>query len=256
MTLTENQIKTLHNNKFLATSDRYIPIKSIDVIQEFKNLGFSITDYRESNYRNLNKQNKVRHMIRMSIDADSGLRRDVVIFNSYDSSTSLRLNFGAYRGVCQNTLVFGDVLLPEERIKHTSLNPLERVREYGEQLKEVLEKEAILRNKMEVKRLSRYDLFLLAEKAISIREQNIDEVLDVNELNIAKRFEDKNNDVWTSFNRVQESLINGNYKKQGIYMDEYGKPQPVFKKAKIITDPSELIRINKSVHSLYAEMVL
>ena len=247
---------TINNDKFIATSDRYNVIKTNDVMARFQRHGFEVSDYKEANFRDPNKQNKVRHMVRLSIDSHTGLRRDVVIFNSYDSSTSLRLNFGAFRGVCMNTMVFGDMLLNEMRIKHTSLDPLVRVDEYAELLLSKLEEESELRSKMEQQKLSFYDMNRIAESALAIREKELDIILDPSELNITRRYEDKGKNLWLTFNRIQEALINGLYQKEGYVTNpDTDEKIKVFKKAKELKSPNELIRVNKELHTLCAEMV-
>lgn len=236
------------------TSDKYNVIQTSEVIDLFKNNGFSVSGYKESRTMTAENFNKGKHLVRMKLDTDltSGVDREVVIMNSHNGSSSLKLNFGLFRMVCNNQLVFGDSLLPTERIIHSVRDPWSRIEGYIDAMKSKLEEEQQLRRAMEKRRLTRFDLFQLAERAISIREDDTSKIVDPQELNRIRRFEDKGTDLFTSFNRVQEALINGHYQKEGTFTDEEGKTQPILKKAKIITNPSELIRINKEVHSLYA----
>ena len=258
MSINEIQLNhdVLNNNTYLATSDRYNVIKTSDVIARFRGHGFEISDYRESNFRDPMRQNKQRHMVRMSIDSHTGLRRDVVIFNSYDSSTSLRLNFGAFRAICMNTLCFGDSLLEEMRIKHTSIDPFHRIDEYADMLQSKLEEERVLRTKMENQKLSYYDMHKLADRALSVREDNLDKILDSTELLVTRRFEDTGKNLWLTYNRIQEALIGGLYQKEGYVTDPDTQEQiKVFKKAKELRAPNEIIRVNKELHNICAEMV-
>lgn len=249
--------KTINNTEFIAQSNKYLPIKTAEVISEFTKLGFSIEDYQEANFRNLNKENKVRHMVRMSADNDMGIRRDIVIFNSHDSSTSLRLNMGAYRGVCMNTMVFGDNLLPEERIKHTAKNAMDRVLEYAHLVLDKLDEEKQLRYKMEAQRISPLDLQLIAKEVIKIREKEYELVLDPAELTLIRRREDRDNNLFIVYNRLQEALLKGHYQKLGYMTDkDTGEKHEVFKKAKELTNPNEIIRVNKELHDLCSKLVL
>lgn len=252
--LTESNLRTLHNTEHIATSDKYNTINTAEVVAYMEKHGFKIAEYRESNFRKEERENKVRHMVRMSIDDIAGIRRDIVIFNSHDSSTSLRLNFGAYRAVCMNTLVFGDSLLPEMRIKHTMKDPFSRINEYAYSIREILEQEALIRQKMESTRFSAYDIEQFARATIAVREDDLSDILDMNDLNTLQRPEDSGKNLWLTFNRCQENLIKGNYRKLGNTTDiETGETHRIYKKAKEIKSPAELLRINKSVHELAME---
>jgi hypothetical protein len=250
MSILVNQA-TLDQTKYLATSDRYNVITTQSIIDRLQLQGFELADYNEARYRDTEKKDKVRHMVRMSIDSTSGLRRDIVIFNSYDSSTSLRLNFGAYREVCMNTLCFGDNLLPEMRIKHTHQNPFDRIDEYSDSIRATLEHEAHIRQKMENTRFSAYDIEQFARRAIDIRESDLSLILDPNDLNTVQRTEDIGKNLWFTFNRMQENLIKGDYRKLGLWTDnQTGESFEKYKKAKELKSPNELIRVNKSLHDL------
>ena len=249
--LTESNLRTIHNTEHLATSDKYNTINTAEVVADMEKQGFKVVEYRESNFRKEEKENKVKHMVRMAIDNIAGIRRDIVIFNSHDSSTSLRLNFGAYRAICMNTLVFGDSLLPEMRIKHTMKDPFSRINEYAYSIREILEQEADIRAQMESTRFSAYDMERFAREVTAIREDESSEILDMNDLNTIQRPEDIGKNLWLTFNRCQENLIKGNYRKLGNMTDiETGETHRIYKKAKEIKSPAELLRINKSVHEL------
>jgi hypothetical protein len=256
--LTDYQQKIMTNNSYLATSNKYNVITTQNVIDKFRSLGFELSSMQQANYRNSEKHAKVRHMVRMKISTDtSNLQREVVIFNSYDSSTSLRLNFGAFRAICMNTLCFGDALLPEERIKHTSKNPFERISEYADNIKASLHKEEQLRKKMENQYLSFSDQIRLAHKAITLREPELHLILDPAELNIIHRPEDSAKNLWTTYNRIQEALTQGMYKKRGYYTDpDTQETTEIYKKAKVLTDQAKLISVNKQLHTLCSQMVL
>jgi hypothetical protein len=258
MSINEIQLNhdVLDNNTYLATSERYNVIKTNDVIARFRRHGFEISEYREAGVRTQERVNKQRHMVRMSIDSHTGLRRDVVIFNSYDSSTSLRLNFGAFRAVCMNTLCFGDSLLEEMRIKHTSLDPFYRIDEYADMLLSKLDEEKALRERMKSKELTYKMIHDLAERALAIREDNLDKILDPSELIITRRYEDSGKKLWKVYNRIQEALVNGLYQKEGYVTNpDTQEKVSVFKKAKELRAPNEIIRVNKELHNICAEMV-
>ena len=109
------------------TSEKYTVIKTIDVLDKFKAHGFTVSAYEESRVRNQDRSNKMKHFVRMKIDGSTGCDREIVIMNSHDGTSSLKLNFGLFNYVCQNQLVFGDSLLPTEKIYHSMKNPWDKI---------------------------------------------------------------------------------------------------------------------------------
>ena len=259
MKLTQSQINTIQNRDHLATSDKYIQIPTIDIVNRFKSNGFTMNSMQQANYRKAEKAGKIKHLIRMKAPniLSGPVEQEVVIMNSSDSSSSLKLNFGAIRMACMNQLVFGDLLLPELRIKHTRKNPFELIDEYADKIQSTIQSEINLRDRMEKQSLSYYDIAKIAEYAVSLRESNLDNVVDPFELQTIQRKEDTSKDLWTVFNRIQENLIAGNYRKYYDSVDETtNSTETVLKKTKVLTDKSKLISVNKSLHQYCAEMVL
>ena len=94
------------------------------------------------------------------------------------------------------------------------------------------------------------EAYYMAEQSLQIRHSDnriINEAVDPLELLIAKRREDKGNSSWMRFNVLQESLVNGYYHKY----DNEGE----IRKAKIMTNIDELIRMNSELSNLFDEIV-
>ena len=66
------------------------------------------------------------------------------------------------------------------------------------------------------------------------------------ELNIARRVEDRGLDAWHTYNRVQENLMQGYY---SIVTDGSQR------KAKVLTNTDEVIRVNVELSDLFTEYV-
>lgn len=249
--ITEAQQKTLDNTEVISTSNRYNNIQTSAVMERFREHGFTLSKYAESNYRKAEKAHKVRHYVRMHLDTVNGVSREAVIMNSHDSSTSLRLHFGVTRLVCNNGLVLSSDIIPEERIRHTAQNAFERIDTFIETLKSQLDQEVLIREAMEVRQFSFEDMMQFAHEAIKIRESDLNPILDPNDLMTVQRPEDLDKNLWITFNKAQENLVLGNYRKLGIQTDnETGKTREIYKKAKELRAPNELIRVNKELHEL------
>jgi len=199
MKVTEQQMRILQNDEFQATSDKYKPIKTIDVINRFKEHGLSVLKVEESRTRLEHKQDKVRHFVTMLIDEVGGIQRTVVIMNSSDSTTSLRLHAGLVRMVCNNGLVLCDDIIPAEKIKHTSLTPFVRIDNFITMLRTKLDEEQALRELMMKRHLTALQMEQFVHSAVALREDDMSKVLDPMSANIIRRPEDAGKTIWNIF---------------------------------------------------------
>ena len=251
MKITEQQKRIITNTDFIATSDRYNPIATLDVINRFKEHGMTVNDLQESRTRLEHKKDKVRHFVRMKIDDVGGIQREVVIMNSSDSSTSLRLHAGLLRMVCNNGLILSDDLIPMEKIKHTTKDPFARIDSFVSRLTAALEEETRIRERMQRKWLAAWQIEEFASRAIETREDDMSKILDPMAVNIIRRPEDSGHQLWEVYNRIQENVIQGDsYRKLGIMTNEDGTTRETYKAAKRLTDHTRIIRVNQDLHSL------
>lgn len=253
MKITEQQKRIITNTDFIATSDKYNPIATIDVINRFKEHGMTVNALQEARTRLDHKKDKVRHFVRMKIDDVGGVQREVVIMNSSDSSTSLRLHAGLLRLVCNNGLILSDDLIPAERIKHTTKDPLARVDAFVDRLRASLDEESRIRALMEGRWLAAWQIEQFAHKAVALREDDMSKVLDPMAVNLIRRPEDAGHQLWEVFNRCEENVRLGEFKKLSIRYNEHGEPEEKYVMAKKLTDHARLIDFEKKLHTLAME---
>jgi len=252
MKITNSQMATLTNTESTQnTSEKYTVIKTIDVLDKFKAHGFTVSAYEESRVRNQDRFNKMKHFVRMKIDGSTGCDREIVIMNSHDGTSSLKLNFGLFNYVCQNQLVFGDSLLPTEKIYHSMQNPWDKIDAYAELVLTKLREEEELRKHMENLRLSAYDIEQFAYQAIATREKDMSIILDPMAVTLARRPEDNSKMLWQVYNKIQENVIKADsYRKLSIVYDEKGEATEKYRVAKKLTDHGRILTTNKSIHEI------
>lgn len=254
--LSQNAIQTLSNAEPYNMSDKYTAIQTIDVINKFEDLGFNLINYEESRYRKAEKQHKIRHVVRLGIDEDQEVRREIIIMNSTDGSSGFKLHLGIHRFSCANGLIACDDLIQSENIRHNTVDPWDRISKWTDMMKAKLNEEQEIREAMYNYRMSAYDMEQFAYEAIKLRELDIDEVLDPMALNIVNRPEDAGKNLWKTYNRIQENLLKGNYQKAGTYTEpETNIVHKKWKAAKIITAQDKLITINKKLHSMAYKII-
>ena len=235
-------------------SDRYQTITTGQVIEEFKQHGMVLDTVQASKTRKEGKDGFQKHLVRMSYgdDKEHGVKHQIVMFNSYDGSSSLQLQFGMFRFVCSNGLVAGEDLVEPMKIMHSNQSWKGYVHEFINNFETNLQKQRDWIDNLRIKRMSSFDIEKLCYEAMSLREVGDErkKVLDSLELQTVRRMEDRGSCAFEVFNRVQENLILGGYSKMG-----YHDGNPIVRKAKELKDPARLISVNSRLSELITEMV-
>ena len=191
----------LGNTSNLGKS-RYKHISTNNVIDFFRKKDWIVRTVQGTN-------STARHCVRMvhpelKINDD---RVEVVITNSYDRRSKLKIQLGVFRLVCSNGLVVGDIIGTEVQ-KHIGQNiEMELENKYDK----IVAKAVALRDTIDTMKSKSVDVRDLAEK-IAVRAIGVKDSMykvDVDKLLEPKRPEDAGKDLWTVMNVVQEKVING-----------------------------------------------
>ena len=132
---------------------------------------------------------------------------EIVMTNSHDGSSSFQFHAGLFRLVCSNGLVIADKTFNKLKITHKGFDQ--------EQVMKVIKITTdriplVVGNvqKMMDKSLTHAQQHEFA-KIASFKRWGEDKIIDSNQLIKINRREDKGNDLWTVFNRVQENMLKG-----------------------------------------------
>jgi hypothetical protein len=212
--LSNNQIaayapSVLAESAHESRGERYTFIPTVRVIDGLRNQGFEPFEVRQTRVRNLAKRDHTKHMVRMrhSSTLDSkGEVPEIILLNSHDGSSSYQLLSGIFRFVCSNGLIAGDVV-EDVRVRHS-----------GHVVDEVIEGSfrVLADSQKVISRISDYKSISLslpeqrafANAAIRLRwDENAP--IGCDRLLTPQRWSDKNDDLWTVFNRVQEGMVKG-----------------------------------------------
>lgn len=202
-TLDSNNIKNVQRIK-----QKPFYIDTLDVIQQLQNEGWQLKGVAEQRGKNrkISSNYAQLHHPDFSVLNNKGKTEalaSITISNSCNGNQPLEMNLGAFRLVCSNGAVAFD-RAAESKIKHTEIN----YKQLPQLITNLNDKALILAdeiNNMKHKQLSIDDIKKFAFNAARLRfddmsEVNIEDIIRVN------RIEDEGNDVWTVFNRIQESL--------------------------------------------------
>ncbi|WP_256806699.1 DUF932 domain-containing protein [Pseudomonas kurunegalensis] len=205
-----------------SRSDRYRYIPTVDVLEALRSEGFMPFMACQTRVRNTDKRDHTKHMIRLR-HADTIVAKEaneIILLNSHDGTSSYQMMGGCFRFVCANGLVLGDAAL-DQKVRHSGRQDV--IGEVIEGAYEVLNQFQLIEEQRETMKSIQVggDLqHAFAEAALAYRYDPADGPAPVtaSQLLAPRRREDATNDLWSTFNRVQENTIKGGLRgrnKQG-----------------------------------------
>ena len=205
-----------------SRSDRYRYIPTVDVLEALRSEGFMPFMACQTRVRNSDKREHTKHMIRLrhanTIVAKEA--NEIILLNSHDGTSSYQMMGGCFRFVCANGLVLGDAAM-DQKVRHSGRQDV--IGDVIEGAYEVLNQFQLIEEQRETMKGIQLggDLqHAFAEAALAYRYDPADGPAPVtaSQLLAPRRREDATNDLWSTFNRVQENTIKGGLRgrnKQG-----------------------------------------
>lgn len=198
-------------DKHQSRSDRYSYIPTSQVLTGLRDAGFQPFMVGQTRVRDEGKRDHTKHIIRLRhADQIAGKEaNEIILLNSHDGTSSYQLLAGQFRFVCMNGMVCGETY-GDQRFNHKGKNLVDDVIDGCIRVLDDFEAIAGSREQMKAITLDREEQRLLAKASIDMK-------FDVSELKPApvtaddalsvRRPEDRKDDLWTVFNRLQENLI-------------------------------------------------
>jgi len=221
-------------------SEKYIQTPTSRVVEDLMKLGWNVTKAQEIKARKGKGFQKHMVVFRNSDIMIKGQNGDdafpqILLTNSHDGKSAFNFRVGIFRLVCSNGLVVSDADFNNVSIKHinyTFESLQEKINGVIEKLPGLVQKINLFKSKT----LTEDQMVEFATKAATLRNKQVVNALDL--LNVT-RDQDKGNDLWVIFNRVQEKIVNGNY--------NYGRKN---RKARSIKNFQQDIKINEQLFEL------
>jgi hypothetical protein len=201
-------------DKHGSRSERYTHIPTSEVLKGLRNEGFVPFEVRQGGSRDDEKRGFTKHLLRMrhahDIEKQAGENvRELVLLNSHDGTSSYKLMSGIFRIVCSNGLIAAVGEATEQRIAHKGdiiNNVIEgafRIINESEQVTAAIED-------MRSISLSPSEQDAFAEAALALRyEEGKAPDVSPSSVHRPRRQADVGNDLWRTFNRTQETLVQG-----------------------------------------------
>lgn len=197
---------------YFEASDKYHFISTIDVIEEIRFHAWYPVAVSEANVRDEKKDGFQKHCVRFR-HLDDFLNPkensvELLLFNSHDRSKCFSISAGVFRFVCANGLVVADEVFESYQIKHIG----ERDNDVNIAIANITQAKHKILDKIELFskiKLNQDEKASFAKAAIPLRfENHLD--ISYSDLLIPHRSEDEKDDLYTTFNTIQEHLIRGN----------------------------------------------
>jgi hypothetical protein len=196
--------------KHASRSEKFTYIPTSDVVAGLQKEGFEPFEVRQGGSKDLAKRNFTKHMIRFrhrGVQALNDSHREVILVNAHDGTSSYQMFDGVFRTVCCNGLVVADGQMEAIRIPHKGdvvhqvIDAAYTVIEKGQHIGGLIEH---IRS-VEVSRAEQ-EAFAAAAADLRFEEEHQVPAALINQ---ARRRDDVGNDLWKTFNRVQENLVQG-----------------------------------------------
>ncbi|EAS1838996.1 DUF945 domain-containing protein [Salmonella enterica] len=196
-------------DKHTSRSEKYTYIPTITLLENLRREGFEPFFACQSRVRDPGRRDYTKHMLRLRRTGQITGRQvpEIIILNSHSGESSFQLLPGMWRQVCANGLVCGQSF-GEIRVPHRG-DIAEKVIEGAYDVLGVFERVEEKREAMQSLLLPPPAQQALAKAALTYRFGEEHQPVAATQILTPRRYEDRKDDLWSVFNRIQENLLKG-----------------------------------------------
>lgn len=243
----------LASDQHESRSKNYCYVPTRDILAGLMQEGFNIHGVTETAVRNRSRHGFQKHLIRLRKEdsAEAEEAPELVLINSHDGSSAFRLIAGMIRFACANGIILGNGW-QDVRVKHSG-DVLDNVIEGTFTVVDQFDESAEAVDRMKSITLSQPEQEVFARAAIPLRfnvETAADAPVSVEQVNHCRRSSDNGNDLWSTFNRIQENLVKGNLRTSS--KDKHGRIRR--NATKEVKGIDQNVKLNRALFTLAEEM--
>ncbi|NTE84813.1 DUF945 domain-containing protein [Agrobacterium tumefaciens] len=262
--LTEDELRKLAPSIFAKTahesrSERFQPIPTIEVLRGLEKEGFVAVGAKQSSSRIEGKADYTKHLIRLRRIDDGKVYSvgdtvcEILLKNANDGTSAYELMAGLFRVRCLNSLVTQTGTIEEIKVRHSG-DVQAKVIDGTYTVLKAAENALVAPQDWSTLRLNSEEKEILAQSAHMLRFGDVDGAVTTTiqpaQLLKQRRADDVSDDLWTTWNVVQENAIRGGIRAVG--RDDLGRPRRV--RSRAVTGIDQDIKLNKALWLLGAEM--
>jgi hypothetical protein len=267
--LTNERIQQLAPAVFSSTkadglSDRYASLNTAQLLPVLADFGYFPMQAAQKKSRKGEAQHS-SHMLSFAKtyhtqDIIGDVRPEIILYNSHDGSSSVRLFAGCFRFICSNGIVAGDGF--QSRMYHNA----KAINGFEDMLASTVNSLPLLMEQIEKLRSTKLmygDAVEMARKGVQTRWKMFDETIEdipfgsyatektVRDALTVQRNEDDYMDAFTVFNRIQEAVVRGNaFVRSLTKANTKHGDTGMMRKARPISSVSEGIRVNSELWTM------
>ncbi|EGI8585793.1 DUF945 domain-containing protein, partial [Salmonella enterica] len=196
-------------DKHTSRSEKYTYIPTITLLENLRREGFEPFFACQSRVRDPGRRDYTKHMLRLRRAGQITGRQvpEIIILNSHSGESSFQLLPGMWRQVCANGLVCGQSF-GEIRVPHRG-DIADKVIEGAYNVLGVFDRVEEKREAMQSLLLPPPAQQALAKAALTYRFGEEHQPVTATQILTPRRYEDRKDDLWSVFNRIQENLLKG-----------------------------------------------
>ncbi|HEF0099536.1 TPA: DUF945 domain-containing protein [Citrobacter youngae] len=196
-------------DKHASRSERYSYIPTITLLENLQREGFQPFFACQTRVRDLSKREHTKHMLRLRRAGQITGQQvpEIILLNSHDGSSSYQMLPGIFRSVCTNSLVCGQSF-GEIRVSHKG-NVVEKVIKGAYEVLGVFDQVEEKRDAMQSLLLPPPAQQAMANAALTYRFGEEHHPVTTAQILTPRRYEDRQDDLWTTYQRLQENLLKG-----------------------------------------------
>jgi len=201
-----------------AMSDRYVFVPTDRILDNFAEAGWYPTKAFQSKSKKDNPVER-KHIIRLSnptvqpVMKEAGaLSPEILLINSHNGTSTIRMEIGIYRLVCANGLIVADSRFAQIKRRHSGTNKEEIFRVVAEASKEFPDVWSKVEEYKSI-HLTTKQRFDFAVKAVEFNWSENSVVMPKDVLH-TRREEDEDDSLFNTFNTIQENIIKGGIEYQ------------------------------------------
>jgi hypothetical protein len=240
-----------------TTSGRYGHIDTTQAMNILEGLGYGVTQAAQKRPRKSENKMFTEHLLAFAPRDDrfqGEFRAEIVLYNSHNGTSSLKLFAGCYRFICSNGLVAGDGF---EAVARHSLTNAETfagmVGDIAQELPALVDRV----EQLKARTMSPAAAWEYGAQAARLRWNDAGKVEDwdtargafyddrtINDMVAARRYDDQGLNAWAVLNRVQENTIRGG---ASILSITDKAPAGKYRKARPVGSVSDNVKINRAL---------
>lgn len=234
-------------------SSRYTFVSTLEAVDLLRETGWYPIRAQQSNTRLQEKEGFQKHSIRFTRNENYELkpkdeRVDLVLYNSHDLGSSFKLIASVWRLVCGNGL-----MVASDFANFTHRHVGFKGDDFMESAEKITASASIINDQMDYLKgiqLNYQEQLVYAESAHKLIYEETDHApITPERLLNCRRFEDTKNNLWNTFNTVQENIIKG-----GIKGYTQGENGPRKHTTRAVQSLDRNIKLNQSLWMLTEKM--